>query len=434
MDEDFAQDLEFDFAEEEEIDQTEDDSTFLNRFLAGYRPIPVSLLDGLGHFGYIEDLESKMQSLLSNNGENLEQLTALSSILQNEQRLLHDYVKTLYNQKFDELESLVPDPIKYMEVIHIIEEDQQASPERFEKEAKLSKEQVLVLMMSMKTWAQRGRQLDSKEIETLFEARQYMLKIKSVRDQVNDYVIGKVSNVAPNLCALIGPEITSLLLAHCGGVLELSQVPSCNLASIGKNKHLAHELHTSLTGVRQEGYIYRSQLVQEQPQQFHKQALRMTCAKIALAARVDAGISSGQQIDSSLGERWRREIAEKLQNQLDAATAAVVKPLPVPKDEPKKKRAGRKFRKYKQQFQLSHLRQLQNRVEFGKQEQVVLDAYGEEVGLGMVNSSLRNATGVGFVTKRGVNNSAKLTKTMKKRIEEANEQTKEYMASLSEPK
>lgn len=433
MEEDFAQDLEIDLAGEEEAEEIEEDAQFLDRFVGCHRVLAVSQLDGLGHFAYVGTLESKLPSLLLGTGEKLEQLNALSSILQGEIWLLHDYCKMLYGQRFGELESLVTDPLKYVEVISIIEKDVQATPEAFEEEAKLSKEQILVLMMSMKTSLQQGRMLTEKDRAIVLEARDIMLTIASILKEVREYVVQRVSNIAPNLSALVGPEITSLLLAHSGGVRELSQVPSCNLASIGKNKHLAHELHTSLTGVRQEGYIYRSRLVQEQPHQYHKQTLRMVCAKVALAARVDAGIRSSQDSSSALGDRWRLEISLKLQKQQEAATNAVVKPLPIPKDEPKKKRSGRKFRKYKQQFQLSHLRQLQNRVEFGKQEQTMLDAYGEEVGLGMVNSSLQSATGVGAVTKRGVNNSAKLTKTMKKRIEEANDQTRDYLASLESP-
>lgn len=430
MDEDFTHDLEFDLVEEEAVDEAGDDAEFLERFVGNHRAVNVSQLDGLSHFAYVETLESKLPCVNSGDTEKLDQLNALSSILQGEIRLLHDYTKILYRQRFAELESLVPDPVKYVEVISIIEEDEQASSERFERDAKLSKEQILVLMMSMKTSIRQERQITDGERAVLLRARSYMLAIVSVRDKVNGYVVQRVSHIAPNLCALIGPEITSLLLSHFGGILELSQAPSCNLASIGKNKHLTHELHTSLTGVRQEGYIYRSQLVQDQPPQYHKQMLRMVCAKISLAARVDAGINSCQESDSLLGDKWRREIMEKVHKQQESASNAEVKPLPVPKDEPKKKRSGRKFRKYKQQFQLSHLRQLQNRVEFGKQEQTMMDAYGEEVGLGIVNSSLQNATGVGSVTKRSVNNSAKLTKTMKKRIGEANDQTKDYLASL----
>ncbi|QLQ80227.1 hypothetical protein HG537_0D02280 [Torulaspora globosa] len=440
MDEDFTKELEFDLAEEEEedeelgkIDKLEqepdnDDLLFVGRFIEDYKPELRVESDVLNRFSYVSLLNEKVSSLLCNVGNNLSwvlhRLNELCYLLQNEVRVLHAYSKDLYRDKFAELESLVPNPKQYVQVIDIIERDDDASAEMLESQAQLSKEQVLVLKMSMKTSYRDDLAWPEEKKVEFSRARGKMLEILAIESNVKQFIIQKVSHVAPNLCAFIGPEVTSHLLSHAGGVHELSQIPSCNLASIGKNKHLTHEQHTSLAEVRQEGYIYRSDLVQSLPYEYHKQALRMVCAKVALAARVDAGITPGNKANDTLGSRWRREIEQKILKQREAVNNAVVKPLPVPKDEPKKKRAGRKFRKYKQQFQLSNLRQLQNRMEFGKQEQTILDAYGEEVGLGMVNSSLQNATGVRSVTKTNYNNSAKLTKAMKKRIERANEQAR----------
>lgn len=439
-DEDFAKDLELDFAEEEEEEEElgkidvavggpqGDDLSSLGRFIEDYKLELEPQPGFLDRFSYVPTLEASVSSLLDDGGKNvprlLHRLNQLSSILQNETSLLHKYCKTLYRGKFAELEALVPQAKQYVETVHLLETDSQASVERLETEAGLSKEQVLVVKMSMKTSYREDMHWSDENRANLSRARNNMLAIIALESQVNSFIVQRVSHVAPNLCALIGPEVTSHLLSHAGGILELSQIPSCNLASIGKNKHLTHELHTSLTGVRQEGYIYRSDLIQSQPYEYHKQALRMACAKVALAARVDAGITPGSEASDALGSQWRQEIEQKILNQREAVSNSVVKPLPVPKDETKKKRSGRKFRKYKQQFQLSHLRQLQNRMEFGKQEQTALDGFGEEIGLGMVSSSLKSATGVGSVTKTKVNNSAKLTKAMKKRIEQANEQAR----------
>lgn len=439
MDEDFTKDLEFDLVEEEEdnkeqgiLDELEtgvqdDDISYLAQFIESHKPESNFKGDVLQHLSYVPMLERRVLSLLDSAVENLPwvllRLNELSSLLQSEIRLLHNYSKDLYYEKFGELEALVPNPRQYIQVIHVVEnEGHNANSETLEREAGLSKEQILVLKMSMKTSYKDNLPWPIERREKLAEARSNMLAIMEIESKVRQFVVEKVSHVAPNLCAFIGPDVTSHLLSHAGGILELSQIPSCNLASIGKNKHLTHELHTSLTGVRQEGYIYRSDLVQSQPYEYHKQVLRMACAKVALAARVDAGITPGSQADNSLGFKWKQEIVQKTLKQRESASISVVKPLPVPKEEAKKKRSGRKFRKYKQQFQLSHLRQLQNRMEFGKQEQTTLDGFGEEIGLGMVNSSLQYATGVGSVTKTSVNNSAKLTKAMKRRIEQANEQ------------
>lgn len=469
MEEDFFKDLEMDLADEnEEEDEEEEiiaettgieepfegsrnkngDCEFLENLIKEYTPASLSNISDLkpDDISQFPSFCNKISGLLyqevtdTNVTRLISALNELSPLLQTDISLLHTFMKLLYKSRFAELESLIPSPLQYANVVYILEnKKEELSSEKYsedipielEAEVKLTKEQILVLTMSMKTSFQKTAPLNEQQRSMLFETRKMILDLVDIREKMNMFVFSKVYHVAPNLCALIGSEITSLLLSHVGGILELSQIPSCNLASIGKNKHLSHELHTSISGIRQEGYIYRSQFVQGQPTQYHKQMLRMVCAKIALAARVDAGSLSSNS-DDSLGRKWRDELQGKIQKFQETSSASNVKPLPVPKDEIKKKRSGRKFRKYKEQFQLSHLRQLQNRMEFGKEEQTILDASGEEIGLGMSHSSLQRATGIASATKRNSNNSAKLRRSMKRRIEEANEQSNDFMLSLDD--
>lgn len=420
-DEDFLQDLEGDLGSFNGDEHDEDELSKLKKYIDDYRPATLSNYEDLDPqvITLFPQFEQSINDLISKpNNEDLPQtlamLNSLAYIAQNEVAVLHSFMKLMYKVKFGELESLVPHPKQYADVISIIE----TGDGTFESDAQLSKEQVLVLNMSMKSSFNSNVNVNSHK---MLQIRQLLLKIIGIRSEMNSFILSKSSLVAPNLCALVGPEITSLLLSHVGGIFELSQVPSCNLPSIGKNKYLSHESHTNLSGVRQEGYVYRSELVQHQPVEFRKQMLRMVCAKIALAARVDAG----RPQDDTLGRHWKNEVLQKIQKlQEPPPGISTVKPLPVPEDQPKKKRAGRKFRKYKQQFQLSHLRQLQNRMEFGKAEQSVTDDTGEEIGFGMAKS-LQNIP----VTE---GNSAKMSKTMKRRINEANEHARTFMLEHDE--
>lgn len=467
IEEDFTKDLDLDLASEEEEERwgeleavngasaplvdvvnsklpTSDEP--LDTFIANYRPVSLSMYQNLTPCDVcrLTSFEPQISQLLLQDSSDLSsvlfKLNDISLVLQREISALHSYMKLHYNQKFPELEDLVPKPLQYANVVHTLEHIDDCVNSSIamalEQEAGLSKEQTLVLTMSMKTSFKYDKTLGKECSLFLSQSRSLMQELINIQDRINNFVMSKVSHVGPNVCALVGPKVTSLLLSHVGGILELSQIPSCNLASIGKNKHLSHELHTSITGVRQEGYIYGCPLIQEQPTQYHKQLLRMVCAKVSLAARVDAGSRDSSALDDSLGIKWKRELLDKIQKLQDTSAARNVKPLPVPMDATKKKRAGRKFRKYKQQFELSHLRQLQNRLEFGKQEQTMMNSFGEEIGLGMTSSALQNVTGSAGagagVTKRNVNNSAKLGKSMRKRINEANEKSRDYILTFED--
>ena len=365
----------------------------------------------------------------------LPSLNEIVPLIKNNIRLLHNYLILLYKGRFPELSSLIPSPLQYSKVITILENEDWSKNEsdellsHLEKEAKLTKEQILVLTMSMKTSFKNKEPLNIKTGTQILETSSILENLWRLQEDIGQYIASKISLIAPNMCLLVGSEIVAQLIAHAGGVLEFSRIPSCNIASIGKNKHLSHELHTLESGVRQEGYLFTSDLIQKFPVAIHKQMLRMLCAKVSLAARVDAGQKNGDR-NTDLAQKWKTELSKKARKLSEAPTIAETKALPIPEDQPKKKRAGRKFRKYKEKFRLSHVRQLQNRMEFGKQEQTVLDSYGEEVGLGMSNTSLQQAVGAIPGSRRPAGNQAKLTKVMKHRISEANQQADEYLISL----
>ena len=355
---------------------------------------------------------------------------------------LHTFMVEKYNRKFPELESLIPNLIEYANCVKILETSENVTDLNISSllltDAHLSKEQIMVLTMTMKTGFNQLNKFDPGEKAQMMEACEQTNKLNEIFDIVNNYLSINVHLIAPNLTALIGPKVTSLLIAHAGGILELSEIPSCNLASIGKKKYQSHTHQTHFSGVRQEGYIYHSELIQSEDIGTHKQMLRMVCAKIALAARVDASLMNNNMNkdivrDSSLGNKWKEEIIQKIRKLHEAPVITNSKALPIPEDKPKKRRAGRKYRKYKEQFKMTQLRQLQNRVEFGKQESTVLDAFGEEIGLGMTRKSLQ---GIVKIPKYGVmgksNNNAKMTKAMKSRIKEANEQSNEYFLTLAD--
>ena len=61
-----------------------------------------------------------------------------------------------------------------------------------------------------------------------------------------------------------------------------------------------------------------------------------------------------------------------------------VKPLPVPINQKSKKRGGRKFRKMRERMKMSEVEKAQNKIAFGQQEVTRTDAFGEEIGLGML--------------------------------------------------
>ncbi|AET39494.1 U4/U6-U5 snRNP complex subunit PRP31 Ecym_4449 [Eremothecium cymbalariae DBVPG len=351
--------------------------------------------------------------VLDGNPE-LKVLNQLQRLIQDEILSVYNEVVSNYNKRFPELPNVVSEQEKYVSVVKELE----ARPDVPELGKLLNKEQMLLVSMTMQTGFHKEYKVDSPVIAELIDQYEVLHALKS---DITTYISKKMHTIAPNVCALVGQEVAAALLTYTGGMKELSEIPSCNLASIGKTKHLSHVQQLDTSGVRQKGYIFDCELVQSQPEALQKQALRMICAKLALASRVDY-LHHQENTHGSLGATWKEEILDKLNKIQDHPNIANVKPLPIPEDKPKKQRAGRRFRKYKEKFRLSNLRQLQNRVEFGVQEVTSLDIFGEEVGIGMATSS----TSIAAASNK---NAAKLRKKMKGRVEMANKESAVFFES-----
>ncbi|CAR24284.1 U4/U6-U5 snRNP complex subunit PRP31 [Lachancea thermotolerans CBS 6340] len=345
-------------------------------------------------------------------------LSLVQPVIQQEVSLLRKLIASIYDQKFPELESLIASANSYAKVVRLLETKGGGKLELQELQDTISREQLLVLSMAMHTGFRQETNLAPKDSELLMDSINVLLELCDLQDSIAQYVASLISQVAPNLCALVGPATSAALIAAAGGLLELSEMPSCNLASIGNSKRISSELDFHESGVRQRGHIYHSSLVSGQPVTIQKQALRMVCAKVSLCVRVDVSKNSP---GGELGLKWRQDVLKRLRGLLDPPNLSNTKALPVPEDKPKKKRAGKRFRKYKEQFQLSHVRQLQNRMEFGKQESTTMDVFGEEIGMGMANT-VRAA-----FASSSANNKAKLRKSMQHRVAAESQSTQDFL-------
>lgn len=335
----------------------------------------------------------------------------------------------IYKIKFPEIASIIPNSYQYAMFVSFLEttsiEDLQQVVPKFESIFNINKELSLVLSMSLSTDFQKNVRLDEDSHKRILRLVAIISELNELEKLLTSKISSMVLEMAPNLCALIGQETATQLISHTGGLLQLSKIPGCNLENIGGKNMKENKSGSVNSFSKQRGYIWHSQIVQEQPLENHKQLIRMLCSKVALAARVDAG-QHGKSRNNDLGIKWKSEILEKIVKLKNPPNLADVKALPIPEDKPKKKRAGRKFRKYKEQFKLSQARQLQNRMEFGKQEKTVLDAYGEEIGLGMSTSGF----GKGLASTPTV--TTKVSKTLKRKLNEVNSTTQEYFNTIND--
>lgn len=168
-----------------------------------------------------------------------------------------------------------------------------------------------------------------------------------------------MSNLAPNLCEVVGRTCAAKLIAAAGGLDELAKIPACNIQVMGSQKKSL--LGQSKVGKHlYHGFFGELPEVENAPESFKTRIVRMLANGVAKCSKFDAGKAS---TDGSLGRRIKTEI----ENRFDKIQQPLPGQQPKPMfsqfdDKPKRRRGGRKYRKMKERLGLTQVRQMQNRV------------------------------------------------------------------------
>lgn len=327
-----------------------------------------SLEDKLGELETDSTNTDVDQSLLSETNKMITEIHTYFNTL-------NSFAKIVYNPVWPDLAQIIKNPLFYIKIITIIKFDVSSFKEQLSNGLFdfLSKDSILSLTMSSNFLLKSNRtQLPSEHVQTLaIEACEIMDYINNVQLKFKSFIAKKVEKIAPNLTALVGTTVSAQLMSTTG-LETLVSTPACNIPSLGKTID-----NNSL------GYVYQCDIVKNITDDFKKQAIRQVCSKIVLAARMDMSRTKSAE----MGLKWRNEIKQRLEKLMLPPENVRVKPLAKPVDMKSKKRGGRKFKKMRERMKMSEVEKAQNKMVFGEQELTKTDAFGEEVGMGMLGKT-----------------------------------------------
>ncbi|CRG85118.1 hypothetical protein PISL3812_02250 [Talaromyces islandicus] len=302
---------------------------------------------------------------------------------------LHKVLRDHYSIRFPELETLITNPINYAKTVAILRN----GPLNDIKQLSTSSDNMVgaplssvldgpsLMVVTVEGTTTRGREMTKSELATVLSTCEKILKLDRERTARIESVQSRMTEIAPNLTALIGSHTAAQFLNQAGGLLELAKIPACNLAAQGSKKQEGLGFATNV-GIRQQGFLYHSPMIQDIPNDVKRQAMRIVSAKMVLAARADAARTS---LDGSMGEELKQNCYQRLDKLTEPPPNKGPRALPAPDDKPARKRGGRRARNAKEAVATTEIRKLQNRVAFGKEEQEAGYGTGDSsVGLGML--------------------------------------------------
>jgi U4/U6 small nuclear ribonucleoprotein PRP31 len=270
----------------------------------------------------------------------------------------HAALCAAYRSKFPELEELVPDPTQYVRAVRCLGNHMDAvvtastaATARASSSTSaaggddnnvavndglntfLSSHQIITLSVAESTTA--GRPLSTEEMQVVDDIASYMEQDLEIRQLLTDFLKHQMEDLAPSVCALIGPSTAAKLFALTGGLEALSKIPSCNLQVLGQVKQHHHHrsgISRQVVAVQQQphqGILIETDLVQRCPRHMRTRAVKMVAAKLALAIRCDAtNAATGRARSADAGRAFRQQIEEKFVKLQEPDKAPVLKALP----------------------------------------------------------------------------------------------------------
>ena len=128
------------------------------------------------------------------------------------------------------------------------------------------------------------------------------------RESLAQYLKDRMSAVAPNLAALIGEILGAKLIAHSGGLTNLSKYPASTIQILGAEKALFRALKTKGKTPKY-GLIFNSTFIGRAAQKNKGKISRYLANKCAIASRVDC---FSEHPTSKFGESLKEQIEERL--------------------------------------------------------------------------------------------------------------------------
>ncbi|KAF2018698.1 Nop domain-containing protein [Aaosphaeria arxii CBS 175.79] len=347
----------------------------------------------------IEDTKDSMDGLL--DGESIEEnpeyvllkeANEYSTQIDGEISAVHKFIRDHYSIRFPYLEELIKNPVDYAKTVAIIKngplDDIKGISQSSDNLVGVPLKSILdgpsLMVVTVEATRAIGRDLNDAELDQILSSCKMLLDLDKAKHILTEYVQSRMNVFAPNLTTLIGSLTAAQLINYAGGLTGLAKTPACNIPPLGSNKATGLGFATNV-GIRHQGFLYHSPIIQTIRQDLKKQAMRIVANKVILAARVDMVHESS---DGSLGQQLKDDCERRLDKLTEPPPNKGVRALPAPDDKPARKRGGRRARKAKEATAMTEIRKAQNRMAFGKEEKEAGYGTGDStVGMGMIGAT-----------------------------------------------
>jgi nucleolar protein 56 len=217
-------------------------------------------------------------------------------------------VREWYSWHFPELIKIVNDNYVYARCAAFIKNRTNLTEDKLEELAAIvldEEKAQQILHASRSSMGMDMSEIDMINVEN-FTTR--LIKLAEYRRQLHDYLVSKMSTVAPNLAALIGETVGARLISHAGSLTNLAKCPASTVQILGAEKALFRALKTR-GNTPKYGLLFHSTFIGRAAAKNKGRISRYLANKCAIASRIDSFID---EPTTKYGDKMKEQVEERL--------------------------------------------------------------------------------------------------------------------------
>ncbi|ORX73272.1 Nop-domain-containing protein [Linderina pennispora] len=217
-------------------------------------------------------------------------------------------VREWYGWHFPELSKIIADHYKYARLAKLIKNKGTLGDDSIDALTEITEDDSISRQILDAARASMGTdisEIDLLNIET-FAAR--VISLSEYRKSLYDYLVSKMSVVAPNLAALIGDIVGARLICHAGSLTNLSKYPASTVQILGAEKALFRALKTR-GNTPKYGLIYNSSFIGRAGTKNKGRISRFLANKATIASRIDCFSETPNDV---FGSALRQQVEDRL--------------------------------------------------------------------------------------------------------------------------
>nr|QXT50801.1 NOP56 ribonucleoprotein-like protein [Miichthys miiuy] len=217
-------------------------------------------------------------------------------------------VREWYGYHFPELIKIVSDNSMYCRLAQLIGNRKELSEESLESLEEVVMDHAKAQAILDASRSSMGMDISPIDLINIERFSDRVVSLAAYRLELQEYLRSKMSQVAPNLAALIGEVVGARLISHAGSLTNLAKYPASTVQILGAEKALFRALKTR-GNTPKYGLIFHSTFIGRAAAKNKGRISRYLANKCTIASRIDC---FSEVPTSVFGDKLRAQVEERL--------------------------------------------------------------------------------------------------------------------------